>query len=63
MAILQRQLWRTGHPVTIDELAHGLQRWPQVVLLNPGGKVERRLRPMSAVQEALFKEFDLARYA
>ena len=63
MAILQRQLWRTGHPVTIDELAHGLQRWPQVVLLNPGGKVERRLRPMSAVQETLFKEFDLARYA
>ena len=55
MAILQRQLWRTGHPVTIDELAHGLQRWPQVVLLNPGGKVERRLRPMSAVQETLFK--------
>ncbi|MGI0070602.1 MAG: IS1634 family transposase [Thermoplasmata archaeon] len=63
MAILQRQLWRTGHPVTIDELAHGLQRWHQVVLLNPGGKVERRFRPMSPVQETLFKELGLAIYA
>ena len=63
MAILQRQLWRTGHGVTIDELAHGLQRWHQVVLLNPGGKVERRFRPMSPVQETLFQELGLERYA
>ncbi|EQD31384.1 transposase, partial [mine drainage metagenome] len=63
MAILQRQLHRTGHTITIDELGHGLQRWFQVVLLNPGGKVERRLRPMSPVQETLHKELHLEVYA
>ncbi len=63
MAILQRQLHRTGHPVTIGELAHGLQRWHQVVLLNPGGKVERRFRRMSPVQETPFREFGFVIYA
>ena len=63
MAILQRQLHRTGHPITNDDLAHGLQRWHQVVLLNPGGKVERRFRPMSPMQETLFRELGLAIYA
>jgi transposase len=64
MALLQRQLHRTGHTVTmIDELAHGLQRWFQVVQLYPGGRVERRLRPMSPVQETLHKELHLEIYA
>jgi transposase len=63
MTLLQRQLHRTGHSVTIDELAHGLQRWFQVVQLYPGGKVERRLRPMNAVQETLHKELHLEIYA
>ncbi len=63
MTILQRQLHRTGHAVTIDELAHALQRWFQVVQLYPGGKTERRLRPMSPVQETLHKELHLEVYA
>ncbi len=63
LAVLQRQLGLTGHRVTIDELAHALQRWYQVVLLNPGGRVERRFRPMSQVQETLFKELGLTIYA
>lgn len=63
LTLLQRQLHRTGHTVTIDDLAHGLQRWFQVVHLYPGGKVERRLRPMSPVQEALHKELHLEVYA
>jgi transposase len=63
MTILQRQLHRTGHAVTIDELGHGLQRWFQVIQLYPGGKVERRLRPMSPVQESLHKELHLEIYA
>ncbi|MGI0155943.1 MAG: IS1634 family transposase, partial [Thermoplasmata archaeon] len=63
LTLLQRQLHRTGHSVTIDELAHGLQRWFQVVQLYPGGKVERRLRPMSPVQESLHKELHLEAYA
>jgi transposase len=32
MGLLQRQLRRTGHDLTIDELAEELQRWYQVVL-------------------------------
>ena len=63
MTLLQRQLHRTGHAVTIDELAHALQRWFQVVQLYPGGKVERRLRPMSPVQETLHKKLHLEVYA
>lgn len=63
MAILQRQLHRTGHAITIDELAHGLQRWFQVIQLYPQGRVERRLRPMSSVQETLHKELHLEIYA
>jgi transposase len=63
MTILQRQLHRSGHRGTIDELAHALQRWFQVVQLYPGGKVERRLRPMSPVQETLHKELHLEAYA
>jgi len=63
MTILQRQLHRTGHAVTIDELGHGLQRWFQVIQLYPGGRVERRLRPMSPVQETLHKELHLETYA
>ena len=62
MTLLQRQLHRTGRAVTIDELARALQRWFQVVHLYPGGKVERRLRPMSPVQEALYKELHLEIY-
>jgi transposase len=63
MTILQRQLHLTGHRVTMDELAHALQRWFQVVQLYPGGKVERRLRPMNPVQETLHKELHLEVYA
>jgi len=62
LGILQRQLRRTGHNLTIDELAEELQRWYQVVLLYPGGRVERRLRPMSPVQEALHRELQLGSY-
>ena len=63
MTLLQRQLHRTGHVVTINELAHALQRWFQVVQLYPGGKVERLLRPMSPVQETLHQELHLEVYA
>ncbi|MDG6913620.1 MAG: IS1634 family transposase [Nitrososphaerota archaeon] len=63
MGLLQRQLHRTGHLATIDELAREMQQWYQVVLLYPGGKVERRFRPMSAVQEALYKELRLESFA
>ena len=63
MTLLQRQLHRTGHAISIDELAHGLQRWFQVIELYPGGKVERRLRPMSPVQETLHRELHLEAYA
>lgn len=62
MAILQRQLNRTGHNVTIDELAYALQQWFQVIQLYPGGRTERRLRPMSPVQEALHRELHLESY-
>ena len=62
MAILQRQLHRTGHNVTIDELAYALQQWFQVIQLYPGGRTERRLRPMSPVQEALHRELYLESY-
>ena len=63
MTLLRRQLHRTGHAVTIDELAHALQRWFQVVQLYPGGKTERRLRPMGPVQETLHQELHLGVYA
>ena len=63
LTILQRQLHRTGPAVTIDELTHALQRWFQVIQLYPGGKIERRLRPMSPVQETLHKELHLEVYA
>ncbi len=63
MTLLRRQLHRTGHAVTIDELAHAPQRWFHVIRLYPGGKVERRLRPMSPVQETLHLELHLEVYA
>jgi transposase len=63
MGLLQRQLHRTGHLVTIDELAREMQEWYQVVLLYPGGKVERRFRSMGPVQEALYKELQLESFA
>jgi transposase len=62
MTILQRQLDRTGHHVTIDELAYALQHWYLVLQLYPGGVIERRLRPMSPVQEALHRELHLETY-
>ncbi len=63
MGLLQRQLSRTGQHVTIDELALELQRWQQVVLLYPGGRVEKRFRPMSPVQERLYRELSLEEFA
>jgi transposase len=63
MGFLQRQLRQTGHAVTIDELVREMQGWYQVVLLYPGGKVERRFRPMNPVQEAVYRELQLESFA
>lgn len=63
MGLLQRHLSRTGQHLTIDELATELQQWQQVILLYPGGRVEKRFRPMSPVQERLYRELGLEEFA
>ena len=62
MGLLQRQLSRTGQHITLDELVLELQRWQQVMLLYPGGRVEKRFRPMSPVQERLYQELQLEEF-
>ncbi len=48
--------------MTIDDLAYALQKWYQVVLLYPGGRVRRSFRKMDEVQERLYRELDLELY-
>ncbi len=59
MALLQLKLDRGGEHVTIDELAYSLQKWYQVVLLYPDGRVQKTFRRMDGVQERLYREMNL----
>jgi hypothetical protein len=63
MRIASLSIIRAEDTVKVDELVHALQRWFRVILLYPWGKIERRLRPMSPVQETLQKELRLEVYA
>ena len=60
MGLLQSQPSRTaGQHLTIDELATELQQGRQMILLYPNGGAEKRFRPMSPVQERLYRELSL----